>query len=140
PGRIVWGPLQTRAPDPRRRGAAARRRLVLHLRLGIRRRRPRRTPQLYPTRRAADLRDRRAHHEAPPTKADTMMLALRICPLAGPHATSGYERPRLAHARPEMSVLVPLDLLNTRWVDAGVEPVAFDSHCREGICGACGVT
>src|SRR5699024_2843052 len=140
PGRIVWGTLQTRAPDPRRRGAAARRRLVLHLRLGIRRRRPRRTPQLYPTRRAADLRDGRAHHEGLPMKADTMRLTLRIWRQTGPHDTGGYEEHRVDDARPEMSVLDLLDLLNNRLVDAGVEPVAFDSDCREGICGACGVT
>lgn len=73
-------------------------------------------------------------------KADTMRLTLRIWRQAGPHDTGGYEEHRVDDARPEMSVLDLLDLLNNRLVDAGVEPVAFDSDCREGICGACGVT
>jgi succinate dehydrogenase / fumarate reductase, iron-sulfur subunit len=39
---------------------------------------------------------------------------------------------------PEMSFLEMLDVVNRRLVEAGEEPVAFDSDCREGICGACG--
>jgi succinate dehydrogenase / fumarate reductase iron-sulfur subunit len=30
-----------------------------------------------------------------------------------------------------------MDLLNERLAEAGEEPVAFDSDCREGICGMC---
>ena len=37
----------------------------------------------------------------------------------------------------DMSFLEMLDLLNENLVHAGEEPVAFDSDCREGICGAC---
>jgi succinate dehydrogenase / fumarate reductase iron-sulfur subunit len=32
-----------------------------------------------------------------------------------------------------------LDLLNERLIREGQEPVAFDSDCREGICGTCGL-
>ena len=32
-----------------------------------------------------------------------------------------------------------LDILNEKLTMAGEDPVAFDSDCREGICGACGV-
>ncbi len=32
-----------------------------------------------------------------------------------------------------------LDLVNERLNDAGEDPIAFDSDCREGICGACGL-
>ena len=32
-----------------------------------------------------------------------------------------------------------LDLLNERLIGEGREPVAFESDCREGICGACGL-
>lgn len=73
-------------------------------------------------------------------KADTMRLTLRIWRQTGPHDTGGYEEHQVTDVRPEMSVLELLDLLNSRLVDAGLEPVAFDSDCREGICGACGVT
>jgi succinate dehydrogenase / fumarate reductase iron-sulfur subunit len=32
-----------------------------------------------------------------------------------------------------------LDLLNEHLIESGQEPVAFDSDCREGICGTCGL-
>ncbi|MFV0459955.1 MAG: succinate dehydrogenase/fumarate reductase iron-sulfur subunit [Actinomycetales bacterium] len=39
----------------------------------------------------------------------------------------------------DMSFLEMLDVLNENLQDEGVEPVAFDSDCREGICGMCGL-
>ncbi len=42
-------------------------------------------------------------------------------------------------ASPEMSFLEMLDALNTTLIQKGDNPVAFDSDCREGICGACGM-
>jgi len=36
-----------------------------------------------------------------------------------------------------MSFLEMLDVLNDRLLTMGMEPVAFDHDCREGICGAC---
>lgn len=41
---------------------------------------------------------------------------------------------------PEFSLLEALDKLNDDLVARGEEPVAFDSDCREGICGSCGIT
>jgi succinate dehydrogenase / fumarate reductase, iron-sulfur subunit len=38
---------------------------------------------------------------------------------------------------PEMSFLEMLDYLNTRLIERGDEPVAFEHDCREGICGSC---
>ncbi|MBI5775071.1 MAG: succinate dehydrogenase/fumarate reductase iron-sulfur subunit [Verrucomicrobia bacterium] len=38
---------------------------------------------------------------------------------------------------PDMSFLEMLDVVNDRLVAEGREPIAFDSDCREGICGAC---
>ena len=38
---------------------------------------------------------------------------------------------------PDMSFLEMLDVLNEQLVSRGEEPVAFDSDCREGICGMC---
>jgi len=40
---------------------------------------------------------------------------------------------------PDMSFLEMLDLLNSRRIAEGKEPVAFDHDCREGICGSCGM-
>ena len=38
---------------------------------------------------------------------------------------------------PEMSFLEMLDVVNEGLNAAGKEPIAFDSDCREGICGTC---
>ena len=40
---------------------------------------------------------------------------------------------------PDMSFLEMLDVLNEELIRRGEEPVAFDSDCREGICGNCGL-
>ncbi|QGN32094.1 succinate dehydrogenase/fumarate reductase iron-sulfur subunit [Microlunatus sp. Gsoil 973] len=39
----------------------------------------------------------------------------------------------------DMSFLEMLDVLNERLTHEGQDPIAFDSDCREGICGMCGV-
>ncbi len=41
-------------------------------------------------------------------------------------------------ANEHMSFLEMLDVLNQDLIIKGEEPVAFDSDCREGICGMCG--
>ncbi len=41
-------------------------------------------------------------------------------------------------ANEHMSFLEMLDVLNQDLISQGKEPVAFDSDCREGICGMCG--
>ena len=38
---------------------------------------------------------------------------------------------------PEMSFLEMLDVVNDQLELKGIEPIAFDSDCREGICGMC---
>ncbi len=43
----------------------------------------------------------------------------------------------LANVSPESSFLEMLDQLNEELVTKGVDPVAFDHDCREGICGMC---
>ena len=40
---------------------------------------------------------------------------------------------------PDVSFLEMLDILNEQLIHRGEEPIAFDSDCREGICGMCGV-
>jgi len=39
----------------------------------------------------------------------------------------------------DMSFLEMLDVVNDGLIRKGDEPIAFDSDCREGICGACGM-
>src|SRR5437762_651626 len=38
---------------------------------------------------------------------------------------------------PDMSFLEMLDVVNEGLIGRGEEPIAFDSDCREGICGMC---
>ncbi|MGH8826604.1 MAG: succinate dehydrogenase/fumarate reductase iron-sulfur subunit, partial [Jiangellaceae bacterium] len=47
-----------------------------------------------------------------------------------------YEVPGLS---PDMSFLEMLDVLNERLTLEDEDPIAFDSDCREGICGMCGL-
>jgi succinate dehydrogenase / fumarate reductase iron-sulfur subunit len=41
---------------------------------------------------------------------------------------------------PNTSFLEMLDILNENLLGRGEEPIAFDSDCREGICGTCSLT
>src|SRR6266403_1530885 len=45
-----------------------------------------------------------------------------------------YEAPDIP---PQASLLEMLDIVNERLLLRGEEPIAFDSDCREGICGTC---
>lgn len=38
---------------------------------------------------------------------------------------------------PDMSFLEMMDVLNEQLMEQGIDPVAFDHDCREGICGSC---
>ena len=38
---------------------------------------------------------------------------------------------------PDMSFLEMLDVVNEELIMKGEDPIAFDSDCREGICGTC---
>jgi succinate dehydrogenase / fumarate reductase iron-sulfur subunit len=38
---------------------------------------------------------------------------------------------------PDMSFLEMMDVLNEELASKGIDPVAFDHDCREGICGSC---
>ncbi|HEY2799715.1 MAG TPA: succinate dehydrogenase/fumarate reductase iron-sulfur subunit [Chthoniobacterales bacterium] len=49
----------------------------------------------------------------------------------------GYEAKNIS---PNTSFLEMLDVLNEQLLGRGEEPIAFDSDCREGICGTCSLT
>lgn len=68
-----------------------------------------------------------------------MKLYLHVWRQPGPRRPGGFETYPLDDVSPDMSFLEMLDVLNEQLVRDGVEPVAFDSDCREGICGSCGV-
>jgi len=46
---------------------------------------------------------------------------------------------KITDISPDCSFLEMLDQLNEQLVDKVEKPVCFDSDCREGICGACGL-
>jgi succinate dehydrogenase / fumarate reductase iron-sulfur subunit len=46
----------------------------------------------------------------------------------------------VANISPATSFLEMLDILNEQVTQRGEEPIAFDSDCREGICGTCSLT
>jgi succinate dehydrogenase / fumarate reductase iron-sulfur subunit len=68
-----------------------------------------------------------------------MKLTLRVWRQAGPSAPGDFETYEVDEVTDEMSFLELLDVLNEQLVGEGREPIAFDSDCREGICGSCGL-
>jgi succinate dehydrogenase / fumarate reductase iron-sulfur subunit len=68
-----------------------------------------------------------------------MKLTLRVWRQAGPDVAGDFETYEVDGITDEMSFLELLDLLNEQLTAGGREPVAFESDCREGICGACGL-
>jgi succinate dehydrogenase / fumarate reductase iron-sulfur subunit len=67
-----------------------------------------------------------------------MNIHLRVWRQAGPDATGRFEIYTAENVSPDMSFLEMLDLVNEQLIRRNQEPVAFDSDCREGICGSCG--
>ena len=68
-----------------------------------------------------------------------MKLNLRIWRQENAGVTGRLADYQLDDVSPDSSFLEMLDLLNENLTVQGEEPVAFDSDCREGICGMCGV-
>ena len=52
-------------------------------------------------------------------------------------AKGHFETYHVTDVEEDASFLEMLDILNDQLIRQGVEPVAFDHDCREGICGAC---
>lgn len=66
-----------------------------------------------------------------------MKVTLKIWRQAGPADAGALHTYALDGVSSDMSFLEMLDLLNEQLLHAGEEPIAFDSDCREGICGMC---
>jgi succinate dehydrogenase / fumarate reductase, iron-sulfur subunit len=67
-----------------------------------------------------------------------MRIHLKIWRQAGPRAPGELVDYTVEQVSPDMSFLEMLDVLNEGLILRGEDPVAFDSDCREGICGTCG--
>ncbi len=66
-----------------------------------------------------------------------MRLNLRIWRQAGPNAAGRLVDYAADHVSPDMSFLEMLDVVNETLIKKGEDAIAFDSDCREGICGMC---
>lgn len=67
-----------------------------------------------------------------------MKLTLHVWRQAGPREQGAFETYVAHDVNEHMSFLEMLDQVNERLIKEGREPIAFDSDCREGICGMCG--
>jgi succinate dehydrogenase / fumarate reductase iron-sulfur subunit len=67
-----------------------------------------------------------------------MRIFLKIWRQAGPHAHGEFVEYTANDVSPDMSFLEMLDVVNEGIIASGGDPIAFESDCREGICGACG--
>jgi succinate dehydrogenase / fumarate reductase iron-sulfur subunit len=66
-------------------------------------------------------------------------LKLKIWRQADATAKGSFQEIDVPEVSPDSSFLEMLDEVNERLIQSGQEPVAYDSDCREGICGTCGV-
>ena len=117
--------------DRGRRGAAPRRPVRLRRGLGVGRPRTR-SPILH--KEDLDLRVRR--DEAAELQVKLTLKIWRQPDAATEGAMHTYEVDDVSE---DMSFLEMLDVLNEQLNAEGEEPIAFDSDCREGICGMCGL-
>lgn len=67
-----------------------------------------------------------------------MRVHLKVWRQAGPTAQGQLVSYTAENVSPDMSFLEMLDVVNEQLIKKGEEPIAFDSDCREGICGTCG--
>jgi succinate dehydrogenase / fumarate reductase iron-sulfur subunit len=67
-----------------------------------------------------------------------MRVTLKVWRQAGPDAPGRLVEYVADKISPDMSFLEMLDVVNDELVRKGQDPIAFDSDCREGICGSCG--
>ena len=68
-----------------------------------------------------------------------MKIYLKIWRQKNKNTKGKFERYTLNDISESMSFLEMLDFLNNKLVSQKKEAVAFDSDCREGICGMCGL-
>jgi succinate dehydrogenase / fumarate reductase iron-sulfur subunit len=69
----------------------------------------------------------------------TMTLRLKVWRQPGPGQPGRLVDYPAPNVSPDMSFLEMLDVVNEHLIKKGEDAIAFDSDCREGICGACGL-
>ena len=70
--------------------------------------------------------------------SNNINLTLKIWRQESSSAKGNFEEFKIS-VSPDASILEMLDELNNRLEKEGKIPVAFESDCREGICGTCGL-
>lgn len=68
-----------------------------------------------------------------------MDYTLKVWRQDGPTAQGSFESIPAKDIPKEASFLEMLDIVNNQLEAEGKDPIAFDSDCREGICGTCGM-
>ena len=66
-----------------------------------------------------------------------MNLILKVWRQADTDAKGKMETYKIDEVSPDMSFLEMMDVLNEQLMVKGIDPIAFDHDCREGICGMC---
>tara|TARA_A200000113_G_C8784767_1_gene328809 strand:+ start:35 stop:784 length:750 start_codon:yes stop_codon:yes gene_type:complete len=66
-----------------------------------------------------------------------MNLTLKVWRQVNADAKGKMETYQMSEVSPDMSFLEMMDVLNEELIEKGIDPVAFDHDCREGICGMC---
>jgi succinate dehydrogenase / fumarate reductase iron-sulfur subunit len=69
-----------------------------------------------------------------------MNLTLKVWRQNGPKDTGRFETHLIDEVSEDSSFLEMMDQLNEQLLHNGIEPIAFDHDCREGICGMCSLT
>src|ERR687890_462526 len=67
-----------------------------------------------------------------------MRIHLKVWRQPGPDKPGRLVDYTATDVSPDMSFLEMLDVVNEGLIGRGEDPIAFDSDCREGICGTCG--
>jgi succinate dehydrogenase iron-sulfur subunit len=67
-----------------------------------------------------------------------MRVRLKVWRQAGPDKPGRFVDYEASDVSPDMSFLEMLDVVNEGLIRTAQDPIAFDSDCREGICGTCG--
>ena len=66
-------------------------------------------------------------------------ITLKVWRQDGPLAEGRFETYEASGISTDASFLEMLDIVNERLIEMGDEPIVFESDCREGICGTCGL-
>jgi len=64
-------------------------------------------------------------------------MRLKVWRQAHKNAKGKMETYQMKEVSPDMSFLEMMDVLNEQLMAEGIDPIAFDHDCREGICGMC---